>query len=80
MIKANNAVLDGIRETANALSNGYIYISSECKKWTWEAGGYVWDDKVQIDEPLKLNDHLMDATRYFVKTMYVVKKALRRDV
>jgi hypothetical protein len=78
-MKAKNAVLDGIRETANALSNGYIYISPDCKKWRWEAEGYVWNDKSQVDEPLKVNDHLMDSTRYFVNTMYIVRKALRRE-
>jgi PBSX family phage terminase large subunit len=79
VMKAKNAVLDGIRETANALSNGYIYISPDCKKWRWEAEGYVWNDKSQVDEPIKVNDHLMDSTRYFVNTMYIVRKALRRE-
>lgn len=80
VIKANNAVADGIRETANALSNGYIHISPECRKWVWEAGGYVWDDKSLVDSPMKVNDHLMDAMRYFVKTMNIIKKALRRTI
>lgn len=79
VMKAKNAVLDGIRETANALSNGYIYISPECRKWRWEAEGYVWNDKSQVDEPIKVNDHLMDSTRYFVNTMYIVRKSLRRE-
>ena len=30
------------------------------------------------DKPMKVNDHLMDATRYFVKTMYIVEKNMRR--
>lgn len=77
VIKAHNAVMDGIRETANALENGYLIISPKCKNWEAEAGGYVWDDKAADDAPLKVNDHLMDATRYFVKTMNVVKKARR---
>lgn len=59
VIKADNAVADGIRETANALSNGYIKISPECKKWAWEAGGYVYDDKALDDSPLKVNDHCL---------------------
>lgn len=77
-IKADNAVLDGIRETANALDNGYICISPACKNWREEAAGYKWDDKSIEDRPIKENDHLMDATRYFVKTKRIIKKALRR--
>ena len=44
-----------------------------------EAAGYVWDAKSIEDKPVKENDHLMDATRYFVKTMHVVRKAVRRN-
>lgn len=78
VIKADNAVADGIRETANALDNGYIIISSSLKNWRDEAAGYVWDmSEEAIDKPVKENDHLMDATRYFVKTKHVVKMANR---
>ena len=78
VIKADNAVLDGIRETANALDNGYISISIACKNWQEEAAGYVWDQDSEEDRPVKVNDHLMDATRYFVKTMHIVRKEIRR--
>ena len=78
VIRADNAVNDGIRETANALDNGYIVISKDCKNWKEEAQGYVWDSKSVEDRPVKENDHLMDATRYFVKTMQIVRKANRR--
>lgn len=77
VLHADNSVADGIRETANALENGYLVISSRCKNWRAEAEGYVWDDKAQDDKPVKENDHLMDATRYFVKTMRIIKKATR---
>lgn len=78
VLPADNDVLDGIRETANAMFNGYIAISSKLKNWVKEAGGYVWDDKCLDDRPLKENDHLMDAMRYFVKTKYIIRKNLRR--
>lgn len=71
---ANNAVLDGIRETANALDNGYVKISIACENWKEEASGYAWDMDSVDDRPIKENDHLMDATRYFVKTMNVIRK------
>lgn len=78
VLPADNDVLDGIRETANAMFNGYIAISPKLKNWVKEAGGYVWDDKCLDDRPLKENDHLMDAMRYFVKTKYIIRKNLRR--
>lgn len=79
VVKADNAVADGIRETANALDNGYISISVSCVNWKEEAAGYQWDgDEEEEDKPVKLNDHLMDATRYFVKTMHIVRKEIRR--
>lgn len=67
--KANNDVATGIRETASAIRQGKIKIAPTMKNWKNEAGGYVWDDKGdEKEQPLKINDHLMDATRYFVKT------------
>lgn len=65
---ADNNVSDGIRDTAVALRKGAIKICPECENWKVEAGGYVWDDNAQEDKPIKVNDHLMDATRYFVRT------------
>ena len=71
--KANNDVDNGLRETAVALKIGKIKISPSMKNWRKEAGGYVWDVKQEKDAPLKENDHLMDATRYFVKTKRISK-------
>ena len=66
--KANNDVENGIRETAVALKTGKIKISKNMKNWKDEAGGYVWDPDSIKEQPLKVNDHLMDSMRYFVKT------------
>lgn len=74
---ANNAVADGIRETATAMQNGKIKISPSCKNWIKEASGYAWDDKANDDKPVKENDHLMDATRYFVKTKHIAAERNR---
>lgn len=68
---ADNAVADGIRETATALKTGVVKVSPICKCWIAEAQGYVWDDKSVDDRPVKVNDHAMDDTRYFVKTMRI---------
>jgi len=69
---AKNDVLDGIRETATAMKKGLIKINPNISEWKKEAEGYVWDDGVE-DKPVKVNDHYMDATRYFVKTMRVTR-------
>ena len=70
---ANNAVLDGIRDTAVALQTGKVKIlRPACPNWIKEAGGYVWDDTVD-EHPIKVDDHLMDSTRYFVETKHISK-------
>lgn len=66
--KADNAVADGIRMTASALKSGRIKICPWLANWRDEAAGYAWDEKALEDAPIKEKDHLMDATRYFVKT------------
>ena len=61
------------------MKTGRIKISPGCKAWQKEAAGYSWDDKSDKDVPIKENDHAMDETRYFVRTMHINKKARRRD-
>lgn len=73
VIPADNAVLDGIRETATSMRTGKIKISEQCKNLVKEAKGYVWDETAADDKPLKVDDHAMDAMRYFVKTMNIAK-------
>lgn len=73
VVAADNAVADGIRETATCLQKGIIRISTVCKDWIREAQGYVWDENASEDKPLKVNDHAMDDTRYFVKTNHLAK-------
>lgn len=73
VVKANNDVEDGIRETASAMKRGLIKISTRMPEWRREVEGYVWDERVEEDKPVKENDHLMDATRYFVKTKKICK-------
>lgn len=71
MIEANNEVLPGIQETSTCLqkSQGLVKVSNRCKNTIIEFGNYVWDDKSDSDQPIKENDHAMDALRYFVHTM-----------
>ena len=73
--QADNSVLDGIRESAVALQMGYIKIlRGAMPNWIKEAGGYVWDDTKDEERPVKIADHAMDATRYFVKTMRIATR------
>lgn len=74
VVKADNSVMDGIRETAVALQMGFVKILRSCTNWVSEAGGYVWDMESGEEKPVKISDHLMDSTRYFVKTMRIAAK------
>ena len=73
VIKANNDVLDGIRETNTAIQNGLIKVHKRCTGWLEEAQSYVWDKDSDTDRVIKEHDHFMDAMRYFVKTKRIAK-------
>ena len=67
----DNSVLDGIRVVGSLLGKNRLRVHSACKHLIEEISGYVWDDdaaKLGIDQPLKENDHGVDALRYAVKT------------
>ena len=72
--QADNAVLDGIRETAVALQIGRVKVLNSLVNWKKEIGGYVWDNSEKDEKPIKINDHLMDSMRYFVKTMRIAAR------
>lgn len=76
VVPANNDVANGIRETATAMQKGLIKINPAIKDWRKEVEGYVWDE-TQEDKPVKENDHFMDATRYFVKTMQITRQKVK---
>lgn len=72
--KADNAVLDGIRRTASALSSRRILFNDCCVNTIAEFGQYAWDDRATSDAVIKENDHAMDAVRYFVNTERIWKE------
>lgn len=75
--RADNDVLNGIRETSVAMKDGLIKIDPSLKETIRELGGYAWDDKAAdrgIDQPIKQEDHACDAIRYFTKSMHIVQK------
>lgn len=68
---ADNSVGAGIGDIANLLAQGRMIVTDRCKGITAEAPGYVWDEKAAAkghDEPVKSNDHSMDAWRYAVRS------------
>lgn len=72
VIKANNDVIDGIRNVATALIKGMIKYNDCCKDSFREFLSYMWDEKASErgeDKPLKQNDHTKDEERYFVNTI-----------
>lgn len=74
VIKANNDVLNGIRETQSAMNLGKIKFAPGLSNLLKEFASYVWDNKASQkgeDKVVKAHDHAMDAMRYFV--MQVIK-------
>lgn len=69
VVKADNDVVDGIRETQSAMNLGNIKFNSDLTNLFKEFASYVWDTKAAEhgeDKPVKQHDHAMDAMRYFV--------------
>jgi hypothetical protein len=60
---AQNAREAGILAVWQALSQGTLKIFASCQNWLQEFRLYRRDDKGKI---VKVNDHMMDLTRYFV--------------
>ena len=67
--KAKNAVLPGIRHTAQLLSEGRLLFHESCRDCIREFSLYVWEQETARERPVKENDHTMDEMRYFVETV-----------
>ncbi|HET6457264.1 MAG TPA: terminase family protein [Nitrosopumilaceae archaeon] len=71
VIDADNDVYNGIMKLSSDLRNGKVLICGECKNLIREVEGYVWDSKKAErgeDEPVKKDDHSIDALRYAIFT------------
>lgn len=67
VVHANNDVENGIQMMTNEMKMGNLLVCSECTNLIREIEGYVWDSKAAdrgYDEPLKKDDHAVDALRY----------------
>lgn len=80
VIKAKNAVIDGIRLVASLLNQFKILFDESCEETFKEFGSYVWDIeacKKGEDEVKKEHDHSMDQIRYYCSTVIKNKKPKR---
>ncbi len=71
VVKAKNAVVQGIHAVSEALSAGLLTVSPECRNTIGEFGEYVWDEGASErgeDKPIKQHDHAMDMLRYALMT------------
>lgn len=78
--KADNSVLNGIRNVSTALQQGLIYYNDCCIETFKEMYSYIWDEKAiknGEDKPKKENDHHMDADRYFINTIVFKGEGIR---
>lgn len=74
---ADNTVLDGIRMTSTMILKRRIRVHKRCTNFRKEIKSYIWDEKQSKngeDQPVKENDHLMDAIRYLVKTIITARR------
>ena len=60
---ADNAVEAGIFAVYERLGTGKLLIFSTCRNWFEEYRNYHRDENGKV---VKVDDHLMDATRYFI--------------
>ncbi len=77
---ADNEVLDGIRMMATLIAKRKLKVHRRCKNFLKEVSGYVWDEKAVlrgVEQPVKVADHCMDATRYFIKTIIKPRRLAR---
>lgn len=65
VVKADNAVESGLYATWELLSGGKLKVFASLGNWLSEYRMYRRDESGKI---VKANDHLMDATRYFIMT------------
>lgn len=71
--EADNEVRDGIRMVSTLMQKRRIMVHRRnCPKFQKEVSSYIWDEKAiqrGVEQPVKANDHAMDAMRYLIKTI-----------
>jgi phage terminase large subunit-like protein len=79
IVLGNNDVKAGINRVARMFEEGKLLITRNCQKTLWEQGRYRWsryatskaaaNNNVR-EQPVKKDDHLMDALRYGIASRY----------
>lgn len=71
VVHANNDVYNGIQKMTGEMRDGNLFVCAQCPNLIREIESYVWDSKEAekgYDEPLKKDDHAVDALRYAIMT------------
>lgn len=69
VIKADDAILRGIRQVQEALLNDQIFFAPSCTNAIREFSTYRWGYNAHKFSLEKANDHAMDDIRFFVSTI-----------
>ena len=75
--KANNRVNPGISEVTRYFENDLIRINKTCVNLIRELQSYVWKKNSNKEEPLKSNDHTVDALRYLLNSIKAIPQHSR---
>ena len=70
-VNADNDVENGILKMTSEMQQGNLFVMDCCPNLIREIESYVWDPKSAEkgwDEPLKKDDHAVDALRYAIAT------------
>jgi len=73
VVDANNDVLFGIKLMSNMIHNKTLIVHKSCTNLIDQIQSYAWCPKAQArgeDEPIKSNDHAVDACRYMLATAF----------
>lgn len=70
-MEGDNRVFDGIQRVKARLAvqgdgKPRMFVHRRCVNTIAEMEGYIWNDRKLKEEPVKQNDHLMDALRYSI--------------
>jgi PBSX family phage terminase large subunit len=73
VVDADNDVDNGIRRMSNLMALKKVRVRDNLEKFKFEVGIYSWDPKAAEkgeEQPIKSNDHEMDAARYLLADLY----------
>jgi phage terminase large subunit len=73
VVKGKDSVVNGIIKVRELLKQNRLFINKKCLNTIWEFETYRYPDKHsesnESEEPIKDNDHLMDALRYVIMSL-----------